>query len=61
MLTANSVAGTGKQESQEDENEGNLFCQPHLLEAALRGLKRIIEVGGLKMELKKRHKVHEDD
>lgn len=53
MLTANSAASIGKQESQETHNEGDVFCQPPPLEEMHRGLKGITVVGGLKIESEK--------
>lgn len=53
VLTANSAASIGKQESQEANNEGDIFCQPPPLEEMHRGLKRITVVGGLKIESEK--------
>lgn len=52
-LTAGAPAGTGKQDSRGAENEGNGFGGLVHLEAMHGGLKRIVKVGGLKLESEK--------
>lgn len=53
VLVANFAAGSGKQESQEVENEGDFLPTSLTGEAVHSGLKRIMKVGGLKIKFKK--------
>lgn len=53
VLVANFAAGSGKQEPQEVENEGDFLPTSLTGEAVHSGLKRIMKVGGLKIKFKK--------